>query len=74
MVTIALVWWVDSTGMGMHTSLISFLLHALTLQKTSLTMVDLLDQITWPSVECLNAHPDHSLDNALKQVGRHGLL
>ena len=57
----------------MHTSLISFLLHALTLQKTSLTMVDLLDQITWPSVECLNAHPDHSLDNALKQVGGQGL-
>ena len=31
-------------------------------------MVDLLDMIEWPSVECLNQHPSHNIGNALKQV------
>ena len=29
---------------------------------------ELLDYISWPSVECLNAQPDHGAANALKQV------
>jgi hypothetical protein len=29
---------------------------------------DLLDLVTWPSTECVNASSDHPLENALKQV------
>lgn len=32
--------------------------------------MDLLEQIDWSSLECLNASPDHSINNALKQVTR----
>ena len=32
------------------------------------TQTDLIEQIDWKSVECLNAHPDHGVNNALKQV------
>ncbi|KAL6766135.1 PIT1 [Auxenochlorella protothecoides x Auxenochlorella symbiontica] len=30
-------------------------------------MVDLLDQISWGTLECLNEKPDHPIGNALKQ-------
>ena len=30
--------------------------------------VDLLEFIDWSSVECLNQQPEHSVQNALKQV------
>lgn len=36
-------------------------------------MADLLDQIEWPSVECLNQHPSHNIGNALKQVRHAGM-
>jgi hypothetical protein len=32
-------------------------------------MADLLEFVEWPAVEALNAKPDKSLANALKQVG-----
>lgn len=29
---------------------------------------DIIDQIEWKSLECLNASPEHGVNNALKQV------
>lgn len=31
---------------------------------------DLIDQIEWRALECLNANPEHTVNNALKQVRR----
>ncbi len=30
---------------------------------------DIIDQIDWKSLECLNASSEHGVNNALKQVG-----
>ena len=30
--------------------------------------MDLLEQIDWNALECLNASPEHSVNNALKQA------
>ena len=35
--------------------------------------MDLLEQVDWKSLECLNASPEHSVNNALKQVWTHFL-
>lgn len=31
---------------------------------------DLIDQIEWRALECLNANPEHTVNNALKQARR----